>query len=112
MPHGHPRKPDTCAEAAVAGTRLDESDGAREGSAEGGERFESATWVHKAQVLPKEGCRLKRQVARRLTGKETESWEIIYFKFYKSQLPVVEKALETAGLMLAPTYRRPHCKWG
>lgn len=37
---------------------------------------------------------------RRLTGKETEPWEIIYFKLYKSQLPVVEKAFETAGLML------------
>ena len=63
-----------------------------------GERFESAPWVHRAQVLPKE--EFKREVERHLTGKETESWEIIYFKLYKSQLPVVEKALETAGLML------------
>jgi hypothetical protein len=61
-----------------------------------GERFESAPWVHKAQVLPKE--EFKREVERHLTGKETEAWEIIYFKLYKSQLPVVEKALETAGL--------------
>ena len=63
-----------------------------------GERFESAPWVHKAQALPKE--EFKREVERHLTGKETEAWEIIYFKLYKSQLPVVEKALETAGLML------------
>ena len=28
------------------------------------------------------------------------SWEILYFQAYKDQLPVVEKALETAGGML------------
>ena len=37
---------------------------------------------------------------RHLTGKETEPWEILYFKVYKSQLPVIEQALETAALML------------
>jgi hypothetical protein len=35
-----------------------------------------------------------------LTGKETEPGEIIYFKLFKSQIPVVEQALETAALML------------
>jgi hypothetical protein len=39
-------------------------------------------------------------VERYLTGKDTEPWEIIYFKLYKSQLPVVERALEIAALML------------
>jgi hypothetical protein len=72
-----------------------------------GERFESATWVHRAQVLPKE--EFKREVERHLTGKETEAWEIIYFKLYKSQLPVVEKALETAGLMLGTDKSRGYC---
>jgi hypothetical protein len=72
-----------------------------------GERFESATWVHKAQVLPKE--EFKREVERHLTGKETETWEIIYFKLYKSQLPVVEKALETAALMLGTDKSRGYC---
>jgi hypothetical protein len=41
--------------------------------------------------------------------KETEPWEIIYFKLYKSQLPVVEKALETAGLMLGTDKARGYC---
>ena len=41
--------------------------------------------------------RLRSEVERYLTGKETEPWEIIYFKLYKSQLPVVERALEIAG---------------
>ena len=63
-----------------------------------GEEFDCATWLHKAKQLAKEG--FKGEVERHLTGKETESWEIIYFKLYKSQLRVVEKALETAGLML------------
>jgi hypothetical protein len=72
-----------------------------------GERFESATWVHKAQVLPKE--EFKREVERHLTGKETEAWEIIYFKLYKSQLPVIEKAIETAGLMLGTDKSRGYC---
>jgi hypothetical protein len=33
-------------------------------------------------------------------GKETEPWEIIYFKLYKGQLAVVERALEIAAMML------------
>jgi hypothetical protein len=63
-----------------------------------GESFDSATWLHKAKTLPKEG--FKGEVERHLTGKETETWEILYFKVYKSQLRVVEQALEAAALML------------
>ena len=59
-----------------------------------GEAFDSATWLHKAKEMPKEG--FKSEVQRHLTGKETEPWEIIYFKLYKSQIPVVEQALEVA----------------
>jgi hypothetical protein len=62
------------------------------------ESFDCATWLHKAKELPKE--RFKSAVERHLTGKDTEPWEILYFKVYKSQLPVIEKALETAALML------------
>jgi len=72
-----------------------------------GENFNCATWLHKAKELPKE--RFKGEVERHLTGKETEPWEIIYFKLYKSQLPVVEKALETAGLMLGTNKSRGYC---
>jgi hypothetical protein len=42
----------------------------------------------------------EREVEKHLTGKESESWEVIYFKVYKSQLVVIEQALETAALML------------
>ncbi len=51
----------------------------------------------------------RREVDRYLTGKETEPWEIIYFKLYKSQLPVVEQALDTAGLMLGTDKSRGYC---
>jgi hypothetical protein len=63
-----------------------------------GAEFDCAPWVHKAKELPKEEFR--REVNRYLTGKETEPWEIIYFKLYKDQLSVVERALEIAALML------------
>jgi hypothetical protein len=72
-----------------------------------GELFDCATWLHKAKEMPKEG--FKFAVERYLTGKETEAWEILYFKVYKSQLPVIEKALETAGLMLGTDKSRGYC---
>ena len=39
-------------------------------------------------------------LVRKSRGWETEAWELIYFKLYKSQLPVIEQALETAARML------------
>ncbi len=72
-----------------------------------GQRFDCATWLHRARELPKE--EFKREVERHLTGQETEPWEIIYFKLYKSQLPVVERALETAALMLGTDKSRGYC---
>jgi hypothetical protein len=72
-----------------------------------GSEFDCATWLHKAKELPKEA--FQREVERHLTGKETETWEIIYFKLYKSQLPVVEQALETAALMLGTDKSRGYC---
>src|SRR6201997_741899 len=72
-----------------------------------GAEFDCATWLHKAKELPKE--EFKRAVGSHLTGQETEPWEIIYFKLYKSQLPVVERALETAALMLGSDKSRGYC---
>src|SRR6202162_3079475 len=63
-----------------------------------GENFDCATWLHKADELPKE--EFKREVEKHLTGKESEPWELIYFKVFKSQLAVIEQALDTAALML------------
>jgi hypothetical protein len=69
--------------------------------------FDCAPWVHKANTMPRE--EFKREVDRHLTGKETESWEILYFKAYKSQLPVIERALEAAALMLGSDKSRGYC---
>jgi hypothetical protein len=72
-----------------------------------GRDFDCAPWVHKAMELPRE--EFKREVEKHLTGQEAEPWEIIYFKVYKSQLPVIEQALETAGLMLGSDKSRGYC---
>ena len=72
-----------------------------------GQQFDCATWLHRAQQLPKE--EFKHAVEKHLTGKETEPWEILYFKVYKSQLAVIEQALETAALMLGTDKSRGYC---
>ena len=64
-------------------------------------------WLHKARTFSKDEFR--REVERELTGKETEPWEIVYFKLYKSQIPVIEQALETAALMLGSYRSRGYC---
>jgi hypothetical protein len=71
------------------------------------EDFDCAPWVHKAKQMPKEA--FKREVEKHLTGKDTEPWEILYFKFYKSQLSVIEQALEVASLMLGGQKARSYC---
>jgi hypothetical protein len=48
-------------------------------------------------------------VERELTGKLTEPWEIVYFKLYESQMPVIERAIETAALMLGSDRSRGYC---
>src|SRR5881397_2897261 len=69
--------------------------------------FDCATWLHKARAIPKE--QFKQEVQKELTGQETEPWEIIYFKLYKSQIPVIEQAIETAALMLGTDKSRGYC---
>ena len=72
-----------------------------------GQQFDCAPWVHKARSMPREEFR--REVEKELTGRETEPWEIIYFKLYKSQIPVIEQAIETAALMLGTDKSRGYC---
>ena len=60
--------------------------------------FRGATWLHRARQMPKE--QFKQEVEKELTGRETEPWEIIYVKLCLSQMPVIERAIETAALML------------
>jgi hypothetical protein len=72
-----------------------------------GQHFDCATWLHKARQMPKE--EFKQEVEKELTGRETEPWEIIYFKLYQSQTPVIERAIETAALMLGSNRSRGYC---
>jgi len=69
--------------------------------------LDCATWLHKARAMPKD--QFKQEVQKELTGQETEPWEIIYFKLYKSQIPVIEQAIETAALMLGTDKSRGYC---
>ena len=72
-----------------------------------GQDFDRATWLHKAREMPKE--KFKQAVEKELTGKESEPSEIVYFKLYNSQVPVVEQAMETAALMLGSDKSRGYC---
>jgi hypothetical protein len=49
------------------------------------QHFDCAAWLHKARQMPKED--FKQEVEKELTGQETEPWEIICFKLYRSQSP-------------------------
>ena len=70
------------------------------------EQFKSADWLHKARSLPHQ--QFKEEVEKYLTG-ESEASELIYFKVYKSQVPVIEQALETAARMLGSDKSRGYC---
>ena len=72
-----------------------------------GQQFESATWMHRAREMPKEEFR--REVEKELTGKDSEPSELMYFKLYKSQIPVIEQAIEVAALILGSDKSRGYC---
>ena len=71
------------------------------------QHFDCATWLHRAREMPKE--QFKQEVEKELTGRETEPWEIIYFKLYQSQMPVIERAIDTAAVMLGSDRSRGYC---
>jgi hypothetical protein len=75
------------------GNRLDEGEGTGKLARAEGQRFNCAPWVHKTRSMARED--FTREVNRELTGRETEPHEIIYFRLYKSQIPVIKQALET-----------------
>jgi DNA helicase TIP49 (TBP-interacting protein) len=72
-----------------------------------GQQFDCAIWLHNAREVPKE--QFKREVEKELIEREKEPHEIIYFKIYKNQIPVIEQALETAALMLGTDKSRGYC---
>jgi len=50
-----------------------------------------------------------RKWKKELTGRDSVPWEIIYFKLYKTQIPVVEQAIETTVMMLGTDKSRGYC---
>ncbi len=94
----HPRLRGVGWSKALELTRVVRKDGAE---------FDSATWLHKAETLPKE--KFKREVHKHVNGKDSEPYELMYFKVYKSQLEVIEQALETAARMLGSDRSRGYC---
>ena len=71
-----------------------------------GQDFKSANWLHRAKELPTQ--QFKDEVEKYLTG-ESEPSEVIYFKVYRSQAPVIEQALEIAARMLGSDKSRGYC---
>src|ERR1035441_3707344 len=51
----------------------------------------------------------REEVEKELTGKDSEPSELIYFKVFKSQIPVIEQAIATAALMLGSDKSRGYC---
>jgi hypothetical protein len=72
-----------------------------------GRRFDSATWLHKAQESSKE--ELKEEVHRYFTGEDLEPYEMVYFKLFESQLPIIERALYVAARMAGTERSRGYC---
>ena len=71
------------------------------------QHFDCATWLHRAREMTKE--QFKQAVEKELTEKEDEPREIIYFKLYQSQMPVIGQAIEAAELMLGSERSRGYC---
>jgi hypothetical protein len=72
-----------------------------------GQDFDCATWLHKARRLPKD--RFAEEIDRVLNGPDAEPSDLIYFRVYKSQVPVIEQALEVAARMLGSDRSRGYC---
>jgi hypothetical protein len=71
------------------------------------QHFDCAQWLHKAQAMPFD--QFKQEIERALNGPDAEPWDLIYFKLYRSQIPVIEQALEVAARMLGFDRSRGYC---
>jgi hypothetical protein len=72
-----------------------------------GRHFDCATWLHKAKESTKQ--QLKEEVYKYFTGEDYEPYEMVYFKLFESQLPVVERALYVASRMVGTEKSRGYC---
>jgi hypothetical protein len=72
-----------------------------------GRQFDSATWLHRAKCSTKR--EFQEEVYKHLTGEDFEPYEVVHFKLYESQLPVVERALYVAARMVGSERSRGYC---
>ena len=72
-----------------------------------GRHFDSATWLHRAKESTKQ--QLKEEVYKYFSGQDYEPYEMVYFKLYESQLPIVERALYVATRMVGSERSRGYC---
>ncbi len=72
-----------------------------------GRGFDSATWLHKAQGCSKE--ELKRRATGTSRGEDLEPYEMVYFKLFESQLPIIERALYVASRIAGTERSRGFC---
>lgn len=103
LPDVDPRTPATAGEKATEGSGLGEGNRVCEAGEAGREALRLCNLVAQSPSDAERGKRTSRRRSRGregLTGRETDPWEIIYFKLYQSQMPVIEKAIETEDLML------------
>jgi hypothetical protein len=107
LPDVDSRTPAAAGEKAAEGSGLDEGTGVSQAGQEGPAALRLCNLV--APGTGNAQGEFKQEVERELTGKETEPWEIIYFKLYQSQMPVIERAIETAALMLGSDRSRGYC---
>ena len=66
------------------------------------QELDCAIWLHKARKLPTD--QFKREVEKELTGRDTEPWEIIYFKLRKlrSVYPATKRWPGATSNLFAP----------
>jgi hypothetical protein len=69
-------------------------------------RFDAAMWARRAREMPKEEFHAK--VQQHLNG-DSEPFDLVHFKLYKGQIPIIEQAIETAALMLGSDKSRGYC---
>jgi hypothetical protein len=72
-----------------------------------GRRFDSATWLHRAKDCTKQ--ELKKEVYKYFTGENYEPYEMVCFKLFESQLPIVERAMYVASRMAGTERSRGYC---
>ena len=71
-----------------------------------GRKFDSQTWLNKAKESSKQGLR---QAVQQFFGEDLEPYEMVYFKLFESQLPIIERALYVASRMAGTERSRGFC---